>query len=459
MVHIRGSNYIGDLKYFSLLLVFISGIATAALPTHDASGQALPSLAPMLKQVNPAVVNIATYAKQETYNPLLNDPFFRYFFNIPENYQQAPEQRQQSAGSGVIVDAKEGIVITNYHVIKGADEVHVSLTDGRTFKARVVGEDPELDVAVLNIKPDNLVAVQMANSSLLEVGDFVIAIGNPFGLGQTVTTGIVSALGRTGLGIEGYENFIQTDASINPGNSGGALVNLRGELVGINTAIIAPSGGNVGIGFAIPINMVKSSMNQILTHGEVRRGHIGVNIQDITSDLRQAFNLPIGQRGVLVTGVNDKSPAKKAGIKTGDIIVSIDGEGTTSSGQMRSQIGVKGIGDKIQVGIIRDGKHKQFNVQIAAPKSSVADIRGKFPRLLEGARFEDHPQGKGVVVAAIAPNSNAAYSGLRQGDIIMGVNRQRITDLDSFRKALSGDYNQLLFYLNRSGRMFYLVIR
>ncbi|TNE77658.1 MAG: trypsin-like serine protease, partial [Gammaproteobacteria bacterium] len=239
-------------------MLFFVASSQAALPLKDSSGQALPSLSPMLKQVNPAVVNIATFSTQQVNNPLLNDPFFRHFFNVPDDRQfrqQAPKKRQQSAGSGVIIDAGDGIVMTNYHVIKGADEVQVSLEDGRSFTAEVKGADPELDIAILQIDADDLVAVPLGNSGDLEVGDFVVAIGNPFGLGQTVTTGVVSALGRTGLGIEGYENFIQTDASINPGNSGGALVNLRGELVGINTAILAPSGGNVGIGFAIPVNM------------------------------------------------------------------------------------------------------------------------------------------------------------------------------------------------------------
>ena len=317
----------------SLLLIVMTLNVQAALPTHDSSGQPLPSLAPMLKKINPAVVNIATYSTQKAYNPLLNDPFFRFFFNVPDQrrFQQQPQKRQQSAGSGVIVSANDGLVVTNHHVIKGADEVQVSLIDGRIFDAKVVGSDPELDVAVLKIKAKNLTEIHLADSNNLEVGDFVIAIGNPFGLGQTVTTGVVSALGRTGLGIEGYENFIQTDASINPGNSGGALVNLRGELVGINTAIIAPSGGNVGIGFAIPINMANSSMQQILEHGEVKRGQIGVSIQDITPDLRKAFSLDNGQQGVLITGIAENSSAEKAGLKTGDVIVAVGNEKTSST--------------------------------------------------------------------------------------------------------------------------------
>jgi len=333
--------------FLLLLLTLTWQVAQAVLPGTDAQGRPYPSLAPMLKQVNPAVVNISTYSTREpSYNPLLNDPFFRKFFNIPDQQQpeqQVPSKRQQSAGSGVIVDAGDGIVMTNYHVVRNADEVNVSLVDGRNYEARIVGTDPEPDIAILEIDADDLTEANLADSSLLEVGDFVVAIGNPFGLGQTVTTGIVSALGRSGLGIEGYENFIQTDASINPGNSGGALVNLKGELVGINTAIISPAGGNVGIGFAIPANMAKASMRQIIEYGEVRRGQIGVGIQDITPDLRDAFNLVKGQFGVLVTNVFEGSPAADAGIKSGDIIIEADGKTTSSTAQLRSRIGINEI--------------------------------------------------------------------------------------------------------------------
>ena len=279
--------------FLSILTLLLSFPLHAALPTDNAGGAPVLSLSPMLKKVNSAVVNISTFSTtQEAYNPLLNDPFFRHFFQIPDQQmpQQKKQKQQQSAGSGVIVDKAKGIVLTNYHVVKGADEVHVGLIDGRDFPAKIVGSDSELDIAVLKINAPNLNEIAFADSSQLEVGDFVVAIGNPFGLGQTVTTGIVSALGRTGLGIEGYENFIQTDASINPGNSGGALVNLTGKLIGINTAIIGPTGGNVGIGFAIPVNMIKGSMAQILESGEVKRGQIGVNIQDVTPNLKQAFN-------------------------------------------------------------------------------------------------------------------------------------------------------------------------
>lgn len=444
------------------LIVILGQVFTAsfaALPLTDASGKELPTLAPMLKRVNPAVVNIATYSTQRTNNPLLNDPFFRYFFNIPKReFRQAPQKRQQSAGSGVIVDAKKGTVITNYHVIKDADEVHVSLNDGRSFLAKVIGTDKELDVAVLHIDAKNLVAASIADSSKLQVGDFVLAIGNPFALGQTVTTGIVSALGRTGLGIEGYENFIQTDASINPGNSGGALVDLAGDLVGINTAIIAPSGGNVGIGFAIPINMVKASMEQILKHGKVRRGQIGINIQDITPDLQSAFNLKNGQQGVLVTGVSDHSPAKKSGIKPGDVIVAVNDEKTTSTGLLRSQIGVHSIGDKVKLTIIRDGKKRDITVKIGKMQELTASSEDLHP-LLRGVKFAKNQDGDGVAITAISPNSPAAFGGLRAGDIVISVNKERVNNIKGLRHALAKDKKKVLMHVNRGDGSFFLVLR
>lgn len=356
---------------FILLYSFWAHSSFAALPDVDAQGKPFPSLAPMLKNVNPAVVNISTYSTQRySYDPLLNEPFFRRFFNVPDQqqYRQGPaRKRQQSAGSGVIVDASSGIIITNYHVIRYADEVLVSLADGRRFKALLVGSDPEVDIAILKIRPDNLKQVKLADYTELEVGDFVVAIGNPFGLGQTVTTGVVSALGRSDLGIEGYENFIQTDASINPGNSGGALVNLKGELVGINTAIMASSGGNVGIGFAIPIDMAKISMDQIIQYGEVKRGQIGIAIQDITADLKRSLNLNNNQSGVLVTNVFENSPAERVGLKSGDIVLEIDGKEIRSSNQLRNQIAMKSIGDKVNLKVLRHGSQKVVNVLVASP--------------------------------------------------------------------------------------------
>ncbi|WDE11742.1 DegQ family serine endoprotease [Thalassomonas haliotis] len=446
---------------FLFLLILVFGQAQAALPNVAIDGKPFPSLSPMIKEVHPAVVNISTFSTQQySYNPLLNDPFFRHFFNVPDQrqFQQKPKKRQQSAGSGVVVNAGDGIIMTNYHVIKGADEVQVSLADGRSFEAKILGEDAELDIAILKIKADDLVDVTIANSDVLEVGDFVVAIGNPFGLGQTVTTGVVSALGRTGLGIEGYENFIQTDASINPGNSGGALVNLAGELVGINTAIIAPSGGNVGIGFAIPSNMAKASMEQIIEHGEVKRGQIGVGIQDITPDLRKAFDIANGQGGVLVTNVMEDSPAEDAGLKSGDVIVAVDGKQTTSTGQLRSQIGMRTIGDKVTLTVIRDGDEEIIKVKVGKP-SSITGLSGKIHALLEGVQFENESNKEGVRVVNISPNSSAAYSGLRPGDVIVAANKRRVYDLESLEKALARNKSSILLQVNRGSSSLFIVIR
>jgi serine protease Do/serine protease DegQ len=453
---------IAALLFSTLLLIVPLQTIHAALPTGDGQGNALPSLAPMLKLANPAVVNISTFStRQIQSNPLLNDPFFRRFFDLPDEYfspEQPQTQRQQAAGSGVIVDADDGIVMTNFHVVKGADEVQVALIDGRSFKAEIVGTDSELDVAILKIEASKLSELVLADSSKLEVGDFVVAIGNPFGLGQTVTTGVVSALGRSGLGIEGYENFIQTDASINPGNSGGALVNLHGELVGINTAIIAPAGGNVGIGFAIPVNMAKTSMQQILEHGEVKRGQIGVMIQTITPDLREAFNLESGMRGVLVASVTENSPAQAAGLRSGDIILEVNGKSVQSVGQLRTQIGIRRIGEKVTLKIFRDGKNKLVEVAVGKPPT-MAMADDKIHDLLAGATFADNPEGPGVVVISIELGSRSAYSGLRSQDIIDSVNKKRTDDIDSFRAAIKQSKSSILLHIYRDSGSFYLVIK
>lgn len=384
--------------------------------------------------------------------------FFKRFFNIPEQRQYLPKKRQQSAGSGVIIDAKDGIIMTNYHVIKNADEVRVSLADGRSYAAKIRGTDQDLDIAILEIQAKDLTEIKISDSSRLQVGDFVVAIGNPFGLGQTVTTGIVSALGRSGLGIENYENFIQTDASINPGNSGGALVNLNGELVGINTAIISPAGGNVGIGFAIPANMAKASMLQIIEHGEVRRGQIGIGIQNITPDLREALEIENGQLGVLVTNVLKDSPAEDAGLKSGDIILQVDGTNTQSTGQLRSRIGIKSIGDKVKLTVLRDGDKKTIKVKVGEPQSVASTTKTLHP-LLEGVTFENNPDGDGVIVGDLSQNSAAAYGGLRPGDIIVGANKRSVKNIRSFTKLLRSNKSSLLLQINRNGSAFYIVIR
>ncbi|ANG63995.1 serine endoprotease DegQ [Marinobacterium aestuarii] len=440
-----------------LVLGTLSSLSMAGLPMADGSGRELPSLAPMLEQVNPAVVNISTYtSKEQQQNPLLQDPFFRRFFNIPdEQARPRPRRRQTSAGSGVIVDAAKGSIVTNFHVIKGADEIQVSLVDGRTFEAQLVGGDPEVDIAVLQIQADALTAVSLADSDNLRVGDFVVAIGNPFGLGQTITTGVVSALGRSGLGIEGYEDFIQTDASINPGNSGGALVNLRGELVGINTAIIAPGGGNVGIGFAIPVNMAQASAAQILEHGEVKRGQIGVAIQDMTPALQKAFKLPNGQKGVLVTDVKKDSEADKAGLEAGDLIMAVNGQATPSTGQLRNSIAFSDIGETLILKVLRDGRILMLEVDVG--ESADWALKAGHP-LLQNLTLQPNPQGPGVQIKALAPDSMAAANGLRANDILLSVNRVKVASEQDIAQALQKSDDPVLLQVERGGGVFFLVI-
>lgn len=437
--------------------------AHAVLPIVDSQGESVPSLAPMLKQVNPAVVNIATFTNRPVQvNPLLNDPFFRRFFNIPDQapMQQQRERRAQAAGSGVIIDAGKGTVITNNHVVDGADEVKVILNDGRSFSAKVVGTDPDADIAVLDIDGDKLSEVKMTDSDRVEVGDFVVAIGNPFGLGQTVTTGVVSALGRSGLGIEGYENFIQTDASINPGNSGGALVNLKGELVGINTAILAPAGGNVGIGFAIPINMAKVSVDQILAHGSVQRGQLGIVIQDLTPELADAFNIK-SSTGVLVSEVQPGSAAEQAGIQAGDIVTDINGKNMKTAGQLRNEIGLRRVGEEVKITVLREGHEKTLDVKIGGhsnePQKTTQAV--KIHKFLEGANLRNAKGDKGVVVDALEFGSPASRSGLREGDVIIGANRRDVRNIDELKTAASGNDNHLLLRIQRGNAALYLVIQ
>src|SRR6186713_1173754 len=349
---IRAKNLRFAFIYAALALAVPS---FGALPATDGATP-MPTLAPMIKRVSPAVVNIATRGtvKERTpQNPLLEDPFFRRFFDIPD---MGPRERQfQSAGSGVIFDAKNGYIVTNAHVVDNATEITVTLQDGRDLTATVVGSDVPSDVAVLKVPSETLIQIALGDSTRLEQGDYVVAIGNPFGLQHTVTSGIVSGLGRSGINPDGYEDFIQTDASINPGNSGGALVNLRGELIGINSAILSRSGGNIGIGFAIPVNMARSIMDQLLKYGSVKRGLLGVNIYSLTPDMAKSLNIANTQ-GVLVSQVTEGSAADNAGIKPGDVITSINGQNIKSNSELRNSIGLSRVGDKLDVAIIRDRK-------------------------------------------------------------------------------------------------------
>jgi Do/DeqQ family serine protease len=342
----------------AVLVSALSPASFAAAPIVGPDGQ-IPTLAPLLKEVTPAVVNIATKG-HEAVNPLYNDPTFRRFYKVPEGAEQ---RETQAAGSGVIIDAKAGYVVTNNHVIEKADQIVVTLKDNRQLDAKLVGSDPETDIAVLQVQGKNLTALEIGDSDSLQVGDFVIAIGNPFGLGQTVTSGIVSALGRTGLGIENYENFIQTDASINPGNSGGALINLRGELVGINTAIVGPSGGNVGIGFAVPINMARSVIEQLVAHGEVKRGRLGVEVEDLTPDIAEALHVD-APGGAVIKRVEPGSPARRAGLQAGDVVLAIDGRPVQSSSDLRNRVGLTAVGQTIQLTILRRGSQQTVSIQV-----------------------------------------------------------------------------------------------
>lgn len=441
-------------------MMVLQSAAHATWPLQDSDGRQVPSLAPMLEKVNPAVVNISTYTTRTVQqNPLLRDPFFRRFFNMPEQQMPERKRRTQSAGSGVIIDAKNGTVVTNHHVIDGADEITVALEDGRSYTAELIGSDPDVDIAVLKIEAKNLVDIPVADSDPVRVGDFVLAIGNPFGLGQTVTTGIVSALGRTGLGIEGYENFIQTDASINPGNSGGALVNLKGELVGINTAIIAPAGGNVGIGFAIPTNMAQASISQILEHGEVKRGQLGVIIQDLTPELAEAFGIENGQRGALIAEVQEGSAADKAGLKSGDVVVAVDGKDILSSAQLRNAVGVRKIGETLRLTIVRDGKTREIKSKIGEPSTLVAGKDEAVHKFLEGASLKEADDADGVLVSEIAPGTPAARSGLRPGDVILSANKVRVKSIAELRKAVGKVDDRLLLQVKRGRAALYIILK
>ena len=439
---------------FLFAMLGLSALLQAGLPMVDSQGKPLPSLAPMLQSVNASVVNIATFSTARyVTNPLMNDPFFRHFFDLP-NPNSSVKKQQSSAGSGVIVDAKNGIVLTNYHVIKDADEIQVSLVDGRSLDAKLLGSDADLDIAVLKISASNLSEITLADSNRLLVGDFVVAIGNPFGLGQTVTTGIVSALGRSGLGL-GFENFIQTDASINPGNSGGALVNLNGELVGINTAIIAPAGGNVGIGFAIPINMAAAVMEQIVNNGHVRRGQVGVSVQELTPNLREAFGLKLGQLGVLIADVQDGSSAQKAGLRPGDVVLAIDEQTLQSTAQFNSILATTTIGKSVEFDVVRNGK--SFSMAVEVQGLSQGDgSSSALHFLLQGVEFSNS-QG-GVVVTSLSSTSRAAKSGLRAGDIVVGVNQVAIRHLNDMKDITARAGNKLLFKIIRGRQYFYVVI-
>jgi serine protease Do/serine protease DegQ len=347
-----------------LVLLVLPSEARAPLFDQD---RGVLTVAPMLDQVTPAVVNIAVMTQIAVQqNPLFKDPFFRRFFGYSDSAPEQQARRIMAAGSGVIIDGSRGLIVTNHHVVKDADKIAVALKDGRQLKAELVGNDPPSEVALLKVPASNLTSIPFADSDELKVGDVVLAVGNPFGVGQTVTSGIISALGRSGLITDGYEDFIQTDAPINPGNSGGALVTTKGELAGINTAIIAPSGGSVGIGFAIPSNIVKTVVEQLIRYGQVRRGRIGVTARSVTPEIAAAEGLP-EIKGALIQSVEEHSPADSAGLKLGDVITEVDGKPVMSASDLHNRVGLKESGSKLVVTYVRQGQPHTAAVVTAAP--------------------------------------------------------------------------------------------
>lgn len=444
----------------SISLAFASvPAANAAMPAAVA-GQTLPSLAPMLEKVLPAVVSVRVEGTQVQRQPQLPEQF-KFFFgpNMP-----APKESSrpfEGLGSGVIIDAEKGYILTNNHVINNADKISVQLNDGREYDAKLIGRDEQSDIALIQVTDvKNLTAVKIADSDKLRVGDFAVAVGNPFGLGQTATSGIISALGRSGLSLEGLENFIQTDASINRGNSGGALVNLNGELIGINTAILAPGGGNIGIGFAIPSNMAQSLSKQLIEFGEVKRGLLGIKGSEMTADMAKAFNTD-AQRGAFVSEVMPKSAAAKAGIKAGDILVSLDGKPISSFAELRAKVGTTAPGTTVKVGLLREGKPMDVAVTLDNSESVSTNAETLSPAL-QGAALTNGalPNGdKGVKIDKVDKGTPAAQFGLQKGDVIIGVNRQRVENITALRKLLEAKPPVMALNIVRGDENIYLLLR
>ena len=450
-----------------LLAAVIAAAAAVAAPAqaHPAKGE-MPSLAPLVKEIVPAVVSIATSGRAEMQqNPFFDHPFFERFFE--DRPRQPPQQRRfSSVGSGVIVDAEGGYLLTNQHVIENADEIVVTLSDGRRLDATLVGADPETDIALLQVEPQSLTAMPLADSEDLQVGDYVVAVGNPFGLGQTVTAGIVSAVGRSGIGLrpESYQDFIQTDAAINFGNSGGALINLDGELVGINTAILSRAGGNIGIGFAIPINMARRIMDQLLTHGEIQRGRIGVQIQNLTPDFAEALGTT-HQSGALVTQVLPGTPAEAAGIRAGDVVVEMNGEPVTGSSDLRNKVGLLRVGDAVRLTIVREGESITIDLAVGEAGKVTLGAGSRIPEL-EGAVFGPltessplHGTVKGVLVVEVEEDSPAWNAGLRENDVIVSVNQRPVAEPDDILRVVEETGPPRLLNIRRGDGALFLLIR
>jgi Do/DeqQ family serine protease len=425
----------------------------AGLPFLNSDKQEMPTLAPMLDKATPAVVHISVEGSREVRQRIPDA--LRHFFGQRGQGELRQERPFSGLGSGVIIDAAKGYIVTNNHVVQDADKIQIKLKDGRSFSAKKLGADPQSDIALLQIEAKNLVQIPLADSDKLRVGDYAIAIGNPFGLEQTVTSGIVSSLGRSGLNMDGFEDFIQTDAAINSGNSGGALVNLRGELIGINTAILGPSGGNVGIGFSIPSNMMKNLVDQILEFGEVRRGSLGIRGDNVNSELTEALNLNVS-RGAFIIEVLPDTAAAAAGLKAGDIIISMNGNSINNFNELRARIATLGAGRKAELGILRDGKEREVTVTLRQAETARVEANELHP-MLRGATLNN--SDKGVEITELASGSIAEQVGLRQGDIITGVNRQRVTNLAELRRILEGRQGVAALYIRRGNDDLYILLR
>lgn len=432
------------MKLIPILCLWIAFMlpASADLPVGvQNNNQGLPTLAPMLERTMPSVVNIATQGSAPTRQLPPGFPF---------GGRMMPQQPRQGVGSGVIVDARQGYIITNAHVVGNADEITVTLDNGTQLEAELVGSDSASDIAVIKVDSrSGLTQMQWGNSDSMRVGDFVVAIGSPFGLNHSVTSGIVSALGRSGLGIEEYEDFIQTDASINPGNSGGALVNLRGELIGINTAIVGPAGGNVGIGFAIPSSMARSLMSQLIDNGEVRRGMLGVVIQDLTEDLAEALNLGKRRQGAVIAQIKPGSPADRAGLQPGDTVISVNDRDISGASDMRNTIGLLPADSRLKLVFIREGRERIMNVQISEPEDE--QVAGqRLHKQLAGAtlmasgNMMQSVSADGIVVSEVEYGSAAQEAGLRPGDIITAINQKPVETIRDARKLLKSKRKVLL---------------
>jgi serine protease Do/serine protease DegQ len=440
--------------------ILSSSMALTSLPVvaawpSSADGQVMPSLAPMLEHATPAVVSIAVKGTHKVQQQNVPEAFKFFFGNKGQN--QAQQKPFLGLGSGVIIDADKGYVVTNNHVIENADEIIITLKDGRQLTAKKLGSDSESDIALLQVEADDLKEIKLADSDKLRVGDFTVAIGSPFGLGQTVTSGIVSALGRSNLNIEHYEDFIQTDAAINSGNSGGALVNLRGELIGINTAILGPSGGNVGIGFAIPSNMMHNLVSQIIEFGEVRRGILGVSGRSVNSDIAKAMELETSQGGFIEQVMPD-SAADEAGIKAGDVIIAVNGKSIKSFFELRAKIGSIGANKKVKLTVIREGDKEDFVVKLKQSQGSNI-AAASIHRMLDGAELENDKTNQGIIIGKVANGSPAQIAGLKSGDMITGVNRSRITNIAQLRDYLKDKKGVLAINIIRDNHAQYLMIR